>query len=64
MEPKSFISRLLECAFLFLLSVILIRMGIDILIEIWPALVLIAVILLSLVIAWRIWKYLRGTGKW
>ena len=61
MEPKSFISRLLECAFLFLLSVILIRMGIDILTEIWPALAIIAAILLAFVIAFRIWKYL---GKW
>lgn len=64
MEPKSLISRLLECTFLFLLGIILIRMGIDILTEIWPALVLIAAVLLGLIIAWRIWKYLRDTGKW
>lgn len=61
---KSFITRLLECAFLFLLSVILIQMGIDILAEIWPALAIIAIVVFLLVIVWRIWRYLRDTGKW
>lgn len=64
MEPKSFISRLLECAFLFLLSIILIRMGIDILTEIWPALAIIAVIILGLIIAWRVYRHWRDTGQW
>lgn len=61
---KGFLTRLLECAFLFLLSVILIQMGIDILTEIWLVLAIIAAILLAFVIAFRIWKYLRDTGKW
>lgn len=65
MEPKGLLNRLLECAFIFLLSILLIRAGINILIEIWPVLLIIAVILLAVIIGWRIWKFIRsGMGKW
>ncbi|WP_304818184.1 hypothetical protein [Faecalibaculum rodentium] len=65
MEPKGLLNRLLECAFMFLLSIVLIRAGINILIEIWPVLLIIAVILLAVIIGWRIWKFIRsGMGKW
>jgi len=65
LEPKGLLNRLLECAFIFLLSILLIRAGINILIEIWPVLLIIAVILLAVIIGWRIWKFIRsGMGKW
>lgn len=65
MEPKGLLNRLLECAFMFLLSIVLIRAGINILIEIWPVLLIIAAILLAVIIGWRIWKFIRsGMGKW
>lgn len=65
MEFKGLLSRLLECAFIFLFSTILIRAGINILIEIWPVLLVIAAILLAIVIGWRVWKFIRGgMGKW
>ncbi|MDE5823263.1 MAG: hypothetical protein K2H91_01050 [Lachnospiraceae bacterium] len=65
MEPKGLLNRLLECAFIFLLSIILIRVGINILLEIWPILLVITAILLAIIIVWRIWKFIHsGMGKW
>lgn len=65
MEPKGLLNRLLECAFIFLLSTLLIRAGTSILAEIWPVLLIIAAILSVAIIIWRIWKFIHGgMGKW
>lgn len=55
---------MLESAFLFFLSAFLIRMAVNILTEIWPALLVIAIVILILLIGWRIWRYLHDMGKW
>lgn len=65
MEPKGLLNHLLECAFIFLLSTLLIRAGTSILTEIWPVLLIIAAILFAAIIIWRIWKFIHGgMGKW
>lgn len=43
MEPKGFLTRLLECAFIFDLSAWLIKTAVRYLEEVWPALSIIAI---------------------
>lgn len=62
--PKSFLTLILESAFLFFLSASLIRMGVNILLEIWPMLVIIAITILAIIIGWRVWRHMRDMGKW
>ena len=64
MQPKNLLTLILESAFLFFLSAFLIRMAVNILTEIWPALLVIAIVILILLIGWRIWRHLRDMGKW
>ena len=64
MQPKNLLTIILESAFLFFLSASLIRMGVNILIEIWPALLIIAIVILIITICWRIWKHMHDMGKW
>lgn len=63
-SPKSFLTLILESAFLFFLSAFLIRMAVNILTEIWLALLIIAVMVLAGVAGWRIWKHMHDMGKW
>lgn len=44
MEPRGFLTRLLECAFIFALSAWLIRTAVCYLSEVWPALTALAII--------------------
>ena len=64
MEPKSILSRLLEMAFLFVVTAWLLKAGVCILLEIWPVLAVIAAVFLGIAILWRIWKHMRDIGKW
>lgn len=64
MQPKNLLTLMLESAFLFFLSAFLIRMAVHILTEIWPALLVIAIVVLILLIGWRIWRHLHDMGKW
>ncbi len=64
MQPKNLLTLMLESAFLFFLSAFLIRMAVNILTEIWPALLVIAIVILILLIGWRIWRHLHDMGKW
>lgn len=62
--PKGLITRILELACLFALSAFLIRLGVYYLLEVWPYLLIIAIIVLASVIGWRIYKHHRNMGKW
>lgn len=64
MQPKNLLTLILESAFLFFLSAFLIRMAVNILTEIWPALLIIAIVILTIIAGWRIWRHLRDMGKW
>lgn len=65
MEPsKKITSRMLELAGLFALSAFLIRLGIYYLIEVWPYLLVGAILAIVGVIGWRVYKHYKGMGKW
>ena len=64
MQPKNLLTLILESAFLFFLSAFLIRMAVNILIEIWPALLITAIVILTIITGWRIWRHLHDMGKW
>jgi len=60
-QPKKLIIRIIEFAALFALSAFLIRLGICYILEIWPALIVLAVVTAGIVIGYRIWK---NKAKW
>ena len=63
--PKRLIIKLLETAFMLALSVYLIRVAAYWLLEIWPILLTIAIIVTIIVIALRIWRHKRDDmEKW
>lgn len=64
MEPKGFLTRLLECAFIFALSAWLIRTAVRYLEEVWPMLLLLAILSFIGLICWRIYRHWRDTGQW
>lgn len=64
MEPKRLISRILESAFLFFISALLIKLGILYLVSVWQFLVILGGITLLLIILHRIRKYKKGSEDW
>lgn len=62
--PKSLITRILELAGLFALSAFLIRLGVYYLLEVWPYLLVITIIVLASIIGWRVYKHKQDMGKW
>ncbi len=64
MEPRGFLTRLLECAFIFALSAWLIKTAVRYLTEVWPALATLAIIAFIALVGWRIYRHWRDTGQW
>lgn len=64
MEPKGLLTRILEGAILLALSAWLIKAAVRWLVDVWPVLVILAVIALAGIIFWRIYKHWRNTGQW
>ena len=62
--PKKFTSRMLELAGLFALSAFLVRLGVYYLLEVWPYLLVIAILVIAGVIGWRVYKRRKDMGKW
>lgn len=60
--PKKLPQRIFEVCFLLFLSVFLIRWAVRLLTEIWPALLLIAILAVAAVIGWRVYKHF--SVKW
>ena len=56
MEPKSFLTKLLECAIILVVSSYLIRLAVCYITQVWPALVIIATLVIGGVVVYRIWK--------
>lgn len=61
---KSWLTKLLEAAFIFFLATYLIRAGVRILIEVYPVLLAIAAVVLISIVVWHIWKHIHDAGKW
>lgn len=62
--PKKFTSRMLELTGLFALSAFLVRLGVYYLLEVWPYLLIVAILVIAGVIGWRVYKHRKNMGKW
>lgn len=61
---KKLINRLLEIAFIFVVSSFLINMGASLLTEVWPVLAVISSALIVVIIIYRIVKHKDDSGQW
>jgi len=59
-QQKKFITRIFEFIGLFALSLLLLRLGVSYILEIWPVLVILAVVIVGIVVGYRIWKNKAG----
>ena len=55
-QPKKLITRILEFAGLFALSAFLLRLAVCYILEIWPVLLIIAIVIAGIVVGYRVWK--------
>ena len=55
-QPKKFITRILEFAALFALSAFLFRLAVCYILQIWPVLIILAVVAAGAAIGYRAWK--------
>ncbi len=62
--PRKPITRILEFAGLFALSAFLIRLGVYYLLEVWPYILIAAVIVIAIIAGWRVFKHGKDMGKW
>ena len=60
-EPKKFITRIMETAVLLALSAFLLRLAVCSILEIWPVLLIIAIVTAGIAALWRVWK---NRAKW
>lgn len=66
MYPKNLITQILEAAFMLALAAFLIKTAVGWILEIWPVLLTIAIIIVAIIIAYRIWrhKHDKDLGEW
>lgn len=64
--PRNLISRILEAAFMLALAAFLIKTAVGWILEIWPVLLTIALIITAIIIGFRIWrhKHDKDLGQW
>ncbi|NBI88212.1 hypothetical protein D3Z47_19290 [Lachnospiraceae bacterium] len=63
--PRNLITRILEAAFMLAFSVYLIRTAAYWVLEVWPMLLTIALIILVVIIIYRIWRHKHDDlGQW
>ena len=60
-QPKRLLEIILEYAIIFALSAFLVKLGVCYLLCVWPALLIIATVVIGSVIAYRIWKRNRDS---
>lgn len=64
-QPKRLITRILEFAFMLALSAFLINTAAHWILEVWPILLAIAIIVTVAIICFRIWRHKHDDlGKW
>lgn len=61
---KKLINRILEFAFIFVVSAFLINMGASLLTEVWPVLIVIGIVIVIAIIIYRIVKHKDDRGQW
>lgn len=66
MYPKNLITQILEAAFMLALAAFLIKTAVEWILEIWPVLLVIAIIITVAIISIRIWrhKHDKDLGEW
>lgn len=63
--PKRLITKILETAFMLALSAFLINTAAYWIMEVWPILLVIAIIVAVIIIGFRIWRHRRDDlGQW
>jgi hypothetical protein len=60
-QPKKLITRILEFAGLFALAAFLMRLGVCYLLQIWPVLLITAIVIAATAIGFHVWK---NGAKW
>jgi len=64
LEPKRFIDKIFEACITVALSAYLLRLAAQWLREAAPYLITFAAIVFVILIVYRVWKYMRDSGKW
>ena len=64
MEPKKWIDRIVEAAFMLMLSAFFIHTAVEWILEVWPILAIIFAIIIVAVVAYRIWRHKHDLGQW
>lgn len=66
MYPKNLVTQILEFAFMLALAAFLIKTAVGWILEIWPVLLTIAIIITAAIIGIRIWrhKHDKDLGEW
>ena len=64
--PKKLITRILESCLLLALCCFLINLAMHLLLDVWPVLLVTAIIIAAIVIGYRIWRHRhdQDLGKW
>ncbi|MCI8634073.1 MAG: hypothetical protein HFJ05_00515 [Eubacterium sp.] len=62
--PKRLITKILEFAFMLAVSAFLINLAAYWILEVWPVLLAIALIIIISIIIYRIWKHKHDSGLW
>jgi hypothetical protein len=60
-QPKKLITRILEFTAALALAAFLIRLAVNYILEIWPVLIILAIVIAGSMIGYRIWK---NKAKW
>lgn len=65
MYPKNLITQILEFAFMLALAAFLLKTAVGWILEIWPVLLTIALIITAIIVIYRIWRHKHDDlGKW
>ncbi|WP_251390950.1 hypothetical protein [Mediterraneibacter agrestimuris] len=64
--PRNLITRILEAAFMLALAAFLIKTAVGWILEIWPVLFAIAMVIAVIIVIYRIWKHKhdKDLGQW
>lgn len=62
-EPKSWIMKFLEASVMFVIAAYLIKLGVRFISQVWPVIVIIATLILTGIVIYRLWKRKNDT-KW
>lgn len=62
--PRRLLDRVLEICVILVVSAFLLRLAVAYILEIWPYLLIAAVIIVICLIGWRVYKFYHSQGKW